>query len=182
MQSTSSNGFARNGLIVSRISPPLRSPRGGAARRAISRSTRPAWSAKQKDNLPLVRPFGKECLSPLSLVRCHAPNIRFPFTADFFGKRFVLRTSTCAHVVSPRDITCSIIPRDGRGRTRLVRTRFHLRPLICPTAIFNSPYPHPVEIGAVDAVAGSDDPPLGDEGAAATDPLAQEALFDDGHL
>ena len=57
-----------------------------------------------------------------------------------------------------------------------------MRPLICPTAIFNSPYPHPVEIGAVDAVAGSDDPPLGDEGAAATDPLAQEALFDDGHL
>ena len=76
--------FAMNGLIVSRVSPPLRSPRGGAARRAISRSTRPAWSAKQKDYLPLVRPFGKECLSPLSLVRCHAPNIRFPFTADFF--------------------------------------------------------------------------------------------------
>ena len=43
---SSSNGFApslaRNGVIViSRVSPPLRSPRAGAARRAISRSTRP---------------------------------------------------------------------------------------------------------------------------------------------
>ena len=31
-------------------------------------------------------------------------------------------------------------------------------------------------------MAGSDDPPLGDEGTAATDPLAQEALLDHGHL
>ena len=125
---------------------------------------------------------GRSVCRRLVLSVVTLPIYASPSLPIFFGKRFVLRTSTCAHVVSPRDITCSIIPRDGRGRARLVRTRFHLRPLICPTAIFNSPYPHPVEIGAVDAVAGSDDPPLGDEGAAATDPLAQEALFDDGHL
>ena len=48
--------------------------------------------------------------------------------------------------------------------------------------MIDSPYPHPLEIGAVDAVAGRDDPPLGDEGTPTADPLAQEALFDDGHL
>jgi hypothetical protein len=39
-----------------------------------------------------------------------------------------------------------------------------------------SPDPHPVEVRVVDAVAGRDHPPLGDEGAAAGDPLAQEPL------
>ena len=34
----------------------------------------------------------------------------------------------------------------------------------------------------LDAVSGGDDPALGDEGAPAADPLAEEALLDDGNL
>ena len=46
----------------------------------------------------------------------------------------------------------------------------------------SQPNPHSVQRGGVDAVTRRDDPPLGDEGAAAADPLAQETLFDHGHL
>ena len=78
-------------------------------------------------------------------------------------------------LVGPRDTACLVIPRAGNG-SKMSRSRPFVSPMI------DSPYPHPLEIGAVDAVAGRDDPPLGDEGTPTADPLAQEALFDDGHL
>ena len=53
---------------------------------------------------------------------------------------------------------------------------------LTPHVPLAEPDPHPVQGCGVDAVAGRDDPALGDEGAAAADPLAQKALLDDGHL
>ena len=60
----------------------------------------------------------------------------------------------------------------------LVRVRLALR----SDVPLPQPDPHPVQRGAVHAMAGRDHPPLGDEGAAAGDPLAEEALLDDGDL
>ena len=95
-----------------------------------------------------------ECLLPLCVVTLQ----------DTYFSGSGLLYNVQAHVVSPRDITCLIIPRDGRGLDFILGHLLY--------NFFNLPYPHPLEIGAVDAVAGCDDPPLGDEGAAAADPLA----------
>ena len=54
--------------------------------------------------------------------------------------------------------------------------------VLCPDVPLAQPDAHAFQGSAVDAVSRRDDPPVWDEASPTADPLAQEALFDEGHL